>query len=216
MDDAAFTAVQKVINNTGQVCTAGTRTLIPESMKDEFLEKVKEKMADVKVGNPREEGVKMGPLISRKQYDTVQSYINKGIEEGATLYHGGADQPEGLTEGFYVKPTVFTDVNNKMTIAQEEIFGPVMSVITYKDLDEAIALANDTKYGLAGYVFGEDAETLKKVARSIEAGTVEINNAKGGADLPFGGYKQSGLGREWGDFGIDEFLEVKSIKGYFK
>jgi len=216
VDDAAFTAVQKVINNTGQVCTAGTRTLIPESMKDEFLEKVKEKMADVKVGNPREEGVKMGPLISRKQYDTVQSYINKGIEEGATLYHGGADQPEGLTEGFYVKPTVFTDVNNKMTIAQEEIFGPVMSVITYKDLDEAIALANDTKYGLAGYVFGEDAETLKKVARSIEAGTVEINNAKGGADLPFGGYKQSGLGREWGDFGIDEFLEVKSIKGYFK
>ncbi|WP_017547542.1 aldehyde dehydrogenase family protein [Salinicoccus carnicancri] len=216
VDDAAFTAVQKVVNNTGQVCTAGTRTLIPESMKDEFLEKVKEKMEDVKVGNPREEGVKMGPLISRKQYDTVQSYINKGVEEGATLYHGGADQPEGLAEGFYVKPTVFSDVDNKMTIAQEEIFGPVMSVITYKDLDEAIALANDTKYGLAGYVFGEDPETLKKVARSIEAGTVEINNAKGGADLPFGGYKQSGIGREWGDFGIDEFLEVKSIKGYFK
>ena len=216
VDDAAFTAVQKVVNNTGQVCTAGTRTLIPESMKDEFLEKVKEKMADVKVGSPREEGVKMGPLISRKQYDTVQSYINKGVEEGATLYHGGAGHPEGLAEGFYVQPTVFSDVDNKMTIAQEEIFGPVMSVITYKDLDEAIALANDTKYGLAGYVFGEDDETLKKVARSIEAGTVEINNAKGGADLPFGGYKQSGIGREWGDFGIDEFLEVKSIKGYFK
>ncbi len=216
VDKAAFTAVQKVVNNTGQVCTAGTRTLIPASMKDAFLEKVKEKMDLVKVGDPRGDGTKMGPLISKKQYDTVQSYINKGVEEGATLYHGGPDQPEGLDKGFYVKPTVFSDVDNKMTIAQEEIFGPVMSVITYKDLDEAIELANDTKYGLAGYVYGEDMETLKKVARSIEAGTVEINNAKGGVDLPFGGYKQSGIGREWGDFGIDEFLEVKSIKGYFK
>ncbi|AKG72875.1 aldehyde dehydrogenase family protein [Salinicoccus halodurans] len=216
VDKAAFTAVQKVVNNTGQVCTAGTRTLIPESMKDEFLEKVKEKMNQVKVGNPREDGVEMGPLISKKQYDTVQSYINKGVEEGATLYHGGPDQPEGQDKGFYVKPTVFSDVDNKMTIAQEEIFGPVMSVITYKNLDDAIELANDTKYGLAGYVYGEDMETLQKVARSIEAGTVEINNAKGAANLPFGGYKQSGIGREWGDFGIEEFLEVKSIKGYFK
>lgn len=216
VDEAALTAVQKVVNNTGQVCTAGTRTLIPESMKDEFLEKIKEKMELVKVGNPREDGVKMGPLISRKQYDTVQSYINKGVEEGATLSYGGPDQPEGLDKGFYVKPTIFTDVDNKMTIAQEEIFGPVMSVITYKDLDEAIKIANDTKYGLAGYVYGENMETLQKVARSIEAGTVEINNAKGGPDMPFGGYKQSGIGREWGDFGIEEFLEVKSIKGYFK
>lgn len=216
VDEAAFTAVQKVVNNTGQVCTAGTRTLIPESMKDEFLEKVNEKMNQVKVGNPREDGVKMGPLISKKQYETVQSYINKGVEEGATLSYGGPDHPEGLDKGFYVRPTVFSDVDNKMVIAQEEIFGPVMSVITYQDLDEAIELANDTKYGLAGYVYGEDMETLQKVARSIEAGTVEINNAKGAANLPFGGYKQSGIGREWGDFGIEEFLEVKSIKGYFK
>lgn len=216
VDEAAFTAVQKVVNNTGQVCTAGTRTLIPESMKDEFLEKVNEKMDQVKVGNPREDGVKMGPLISKKQYETVQSYINKGVEEGATLSYGGPDHPEGLDKGFYVRPTVFSDVDNKMVIAQEEIFGPVMSVITYQDLDEAIELANDTKYGLAGYVYGEDMETLQKVARSIEAGTVEINNAKGAANLPFGGYKQSGIGREWGDFGIEEFLEVKSIKGYFK
>ncbi|WP_411843162.1 aldehyde dehydrogenase family protein [Salinicoccus sp. HZC-1] len=214
--EAASLAVQKVVHNTGQVCTAGTRTIIPASMKDEFLSAVKEEMTNVKVGDPRTEGTQMGPLISKKQYDTVQSYINKGVEEGATLYHGGTDHPQGLDKGFYVKPTVFSDVENKMTIAQEEIFGPVMSVITYNDLDEAIEIANDTKYGLAGYVFGEDMETLKKVARSIEAGTVEINGAKGGSDLPFGGYKQSGIGREWGDFGIDEFLEVKSIKGYFK
>lgn len=215
VDKAAFNAVQKVVNNTGQVCTAGTRTIIPESIKDEFLTKVKEQMDLIKVGNPRAEGVKMGPLISQKQYDTVQSYINKGVEEGANLYYGGPDRPEGLDKGFFVKPTVFTDVDNKMDIAQEEIFGPVMSVITYKDLNEALEIANETKYGLAGYVFGEDPETLKKVARSIEAGTVEINGAPGAPDLPFGGYKQSGIGREWGDFGIEEFLEIKSIKGYF-
>src|SRR5699024_5109465 len=128
---------------------------------------------------------------------------------------GGEGKPEGLETGYYIKPTVFSNVDNTMTIAQEEIFGPVMSILTYSDLDEAIKIANDTKYGLAGYVYGKDMETLQYVATSLEAGVIEINEAPRSWDLPFGGYKQSGIGREWGDFGIEEFLEVKSISGFF-
>lgn len=212
--EAAQIAVNRVVSNTGQVCTAATRTLIPENMKSQFLEKLVEKISAVKVGNPREEGIEVGPLISKVQFDRVQSYIEKGQEE-ATLYYGGVGKPEGLDKGYFVKPTIFTDVDNSMTIAQEEIFGPVMSVITYKDLDEAIKIANDTIYGLAGYVVGKDKETLQYVARSIEAGTITINQCGGPPTLPFGGYKQSGIGREWGDYGLEEFLEVKSIKGYY-
>lgn len=145
----------------------------------------------------------------------MQSYIEKGQEEGATLYYGGTGKPDGLDTGYFVKPTIFTDVDNSMTIAQEEIFGPVMSVITYEDLEDAIRIANDTIYGLAGYVVGKDKEKLQHVARSIEAGTIIINDCGGPNTLPFGGYKQSGIGREWGDYGMEEFLEVKSIKGYF-
>ena len=215
LDEAAESAVNRVVRNTGQVCTAGTRTLIPENMKDDFLEKLKEKISAVKVGNPREDGIEVGPLISKKQFDRVQGYIEKGQEEGATLYYGGTGKPDGLEKGYFVKPTIFTDVDNGMTIAQEEIFGPVMSVITYGDLDEAIRIANDTVYGLAGYVVGKDKDKLQKVARSIEAGTISINDCTGPQTLPFGGYKQSGIGREWGDYGLEEFLEVKSIKGYF-
>ncbi|MHB7928019.1 aldehyde dehydrogenase family protein [Staphylococcus chromogenes] len=216
VDEATKAAVGKVVNNTGQVCTAGTRTLVPESMKEAFLEKAKSYMEAVKVGDPQQKETEMGPIVSEKQYRQVQDYIKKGIQEGAELYYGGEGHPEGLDKGYFVKPTIFANVDNQMTIAQEEIFGPVMSVITYKDLDEAIRIANDTKYGLAGYVFGQDKEQLHKVARSIEAGTVEINEAGRTPDLPFGGYKQSGLGREWGDYGIEEFLEVKAIAGYFK
>ncbi len=215
LDEAAESAVNRVVRNTGQVCTAGTRTLIPENMKDDFLEKLKEKISAVKVGDPREDGIEVGPLISKKQFDRVQGYIEKGQEEGATLYYGGTGKPDGLEKGYFVKPTIFTDVDNGMTIAQEEIFGPVMSVITYGDLDEAIRIANDTVYGLAGYVVGKDKDKLQKVARSIEAGTISINDCTGPQTLPFGGYKQSGIGREWGDYGLEEFLEVKSIKGYF-
>lgn len=216
VDEAAKAAVGKVVNNTGQVCTAGTRTLIPEAMKDEFLQKAKAHMEQVKVGDPQQKDTEMGPIINEKQYNQVQDYIQKGLDEGAELYYGGKGHPEGLEKGYFAKPTIFANVDNKMTIAQEEIFGPVMSVITYRDLEDAIRIANDTKYGLAGYVYGRDKETLKKVARSIEAGTVEINEAGRTPDLPFGGYKQSGIGREWGDYGIEEFLEVKSIAGYFK
>ena len=215
IDGAASAATGKVVNNTGQVCTAGTRTLVPASIKEEFLTAVKEKFSQVKVGDPREEGTQVGPIISKKQFDQVQSYIDKGVEEGAELLYGGPGKPENLEKGYFARPTIFNNVENDMTIAQEEIFGPVMSVITYNDLDEAIEIANDTKYGLAGYVYGQDKEKLHKVARSIEAGTVEINEAGRKPDLPFGGYKQSGLGREWGDYGIEEFLEVKSIAGYF-
>lgn len=215
IDEAAKSAVQKVVNNTGQVCTAGTRTLVPESIKDEFIKKAKQYMDEVVVGDPNDETTTMGPIISKKQFDQVQNYIDIGTKEGANLFHGGTGKPGGLDHGYFAKPTIFTEVDNKMQIAQEEIFGPVMSVLTYKDLDEAIEIANDTKYGLAGYVMGNDKESLKKIARSIEAGTVGINDVPGQPDLPFGGYKQSGLGREWGDFGIEEFLEVKTIKGYF-
>ncbi|OLF30055.1 aldehyde dehydrogenase family protein [Staphylococcus aureus] len=213
--EVAKATTGKVVNNTGQVCTAGTRILIPESKKEDFLTALKEEFSKVKVGDPREEGTQVGPIISKKQFDTVQSYIDKGIEEGAELFYGGPGKPEGLNKGYFARPTIFINVDNDMTIAQEEIFGPVASVITYNDLDEAIKIANDTKYGLAGYVIGKDKETLQKVARSIEAGRIEINEAGNQPDLPFGGYKQSGIGREWGDYGIEEFLEVKSIAGYF-
>lgn len=216
IEEAAKATTGKVVNNTGQVCTAGTRVLVPNSIKEDFLKAVKAQFSSVKVGDPREEGTQVGPIISKKQFDQVQSYIDKGIEEGAELFYGGPGKPEGLEKGCFARPTIFINVDNHMTIAQEEIFGPVMSVITYNDLDEAIKIANDTKYGLAGYVIGNDKDTLHKVARSIEAGTVEINEAGRKPDLPFGGYKQSGLGREWGDYGIEEFLEVKSIAGYFK
>ncbi|MBO1199168.1 aldehyde dehydrogenase family protein [Staphylococcus simiae] len=214
--EAAKATTGKVVNNTGQVCTAGTRVLVPNSIKEEFLTELKQQFSQVRVGDPRQEGTQVGPIISKKQFDQVQSYIDKGIQEGAELFYGGPGKPEGLEKGYFARPTIFINVDNHMTIAQEEIFGPVMSVITYNDVDEAIAIANDTKYGLAGYVIGNDQETLRKVARSIEAGTVEINEAGRKPDLPFGGYKQSGLGREWGDYGIEEFLEVKSIAGYYK
>lgn len=211
--EAAKIAASNVISNTGQVCTLASRTLIPTNKQSAFIEAVKEQMTRFKVGSPLNEESALGPLISKQQFDRVQGYIQKGMDEGATLTLGGLGKPAGLETGYYVKPTVFTDVRNDMTIAQEEIFGPVMSVITYNDLDEAIEIANDTVYGLAGYVIGKDEEQLKKVASSIRAGRITVN--KGGTDYsaPFGGYKQSGVGREWGSYGIEEYLEVKSILG---
>ena len=161
--EAAKATTGKVVNNTGQVCTAGTRVLVPNKIKDAFLAELKEQFSQVRVGNPREDGTQVGPIISKKQFDQVQNYINKGIEEGAELFYGGPGKPEGLEKGYFARPTIFINVDNQMTIAQEEIFGPVMSVITYNDLDEAIQIANDTKYGLAGYVIGKDKETLKQV-----------------------------------------------------
>lgn len=210
---AAKTAVNNITMNTGQVCSAATRVLVPSSMKESFEEAVKAVISKTPVGNPREKSF-VGPLVAQKQWDRVQSYIEKGIEEGATLIAGGTGKPEGLETGYYAKPTVFTDVKNDMTIAQEEIFGPVMSIITYDTVDEAIEISNDVVYGLAGYVVGQDPETLKKVASSIQAGRIVVNNTAPDFAAPFGGYKQSGIGREWGDFGIDEFLETKAILGF--
>lgn len=213
MKKAAEMAVSNVTFNSGQVCTLASRTIVPASKYDAFVKAVQEILPTVVAGDPEKEDSDLGPLISQQQFDRVQGYIQKGIDEGATLAAGGLGKPEGLEKGYYVKPTVFTQVTNDMTIAQEEIFGPVMSVISYDTLEEAIEIANDTIYGLAGYVIGEDEETLKYVASSIRAGGITVN--KGATDLsaPFGGYKQSGIGREWGDYGIEEYLEVKAVLG---
>ncbi|QQK76892.1 aldehyde dehydrogenase family protein [Salicibibacter cibarius] len=209
---AAKAAVTNLVMNTGQACNAATRTLVPNAMHDEFIEAVKEVLPGYPVGDPHGPNM-VGPLAAEKQWDRVQGYIDKGVEEGAKIVIGGTGKPDGLEKGYYVKPTVFTDVKNDMVIAQEEIFGPVMSVITYDDLDEAVDIANDTIYGLQGYVVGEDEETLQNVASRIQAGRITINNAKMDFTAPFGGYKQSGVGREWGDFGIEEYLEVKAVLG---
>ncbi|MEK3933829.1 aldehyde dehydrogenase family protein [Sporosarcina sp. FSL W7-1349] len=213
MKKAAKIAVSNVVFNSGQVCTAATRTLVPKSKHDEFIEAVKEVLPDFRVGDPQDSKSFLGPLVSEKQYHRVQGYIEKGLEEGATLIAGGTGKPEGLEKGYFVKPTVFTNVQNSMVIAQEEIFGPVMSILAYENLNEAIEIANDTIYGLAGYVIGEDVETVEKVASSIRAGRIVVNGAAQDFSAPFGGYKQSGIGREWGDYGIEEYLEIKSVVG---
>ena len=215
IEENAELAVMKVMTNSGQICTAATRTLIPENMKEKFYSLVKEKVENLKLQLPNKTESEIGPVVSQKQYDKIQFYINKGIEEGAKILTGGSGKPQGLEKGYFVKPTVFIDVKNNMTIAQEEIFGPVMSIITYNTIDEAIKIANDTEYGLSSYVIGQNSETVRKVAESIDSGTVETNNISKNLTLPFGGYKSSGIGREWGDFGIEEFLEVKAISGYF-
>lgn len=212
IEQAAKAAVNHIAMNTGQVCSAATRILVPSSIKEKFEDAVKNALPNFPVGNPREKSF-IGPLVSKKQWDTVQSYIEKGIEGGATLVAGGTGKPDGMEKGYYARPTVFTDVKNSMVIAREEIFGPVMSIITYETIDEAIEIANDTVYGLAGYVIGKDHETLSKVATSIKAGRITVNNAGADFSAPFGGYKQSGIGREWGDFGIEEYLETKAILG---
>ncbi|QQK80751.1 aldehyde dehydrogenase family protein [Salicibibacter cibi] len=209
---AAKAAVTNLVMNTGQACNAATRTLVPNSMHDEFIEAVKEVLPGYPVGDPHGPNM-IGPLVAEKQWDRVQGYIEKGVEEGAKIVIGGTGKPDGLEKGYYVKPTVFTDVKNDMVIAQEEIFGPVMSVITYNDLDEAVDIANDTIYGLQGYVVGEDEEKLQDIASRIQAGRITVNNAKMDFTAPFGGYKQSGVGREWGDYGIEEYLEVKAVLG---
>lgn len=210
---AAKIATANVMFNCGQVCSLASRTLVPKNKVEQFVELVKEQLTKYPVGDPLDANIRMGPLISEIQYERVQKYIQIGIDEGATIVSGGVGKPEGLKTGYYVKPTVFTDVTNDMTIAQEEIFGPVMSIITYETVDEAIEIANDTIYGLAGYVLGEDKNTIEKVAHSLRAGRIVINGARADFSLPFGGYKQSGVGREWGDYGINEYLEVKSIVG---
>ncbi len=168
------------------------------------------------VGNPREDGVAVGPLVSELQWNKVQGLIQKGIDEGATLAAGGTGRPEGLDKGYFVKPTVFANVSNDMTIAREEIFGPVLSIIPYDDEDDAVRIANDTPYGLSGFVTSSNLDSARRVASKMRTGMVHINGAWHDSAAPFGGYKQSGNGREWGAHGMDEFLEVKSVYGYEK
>ena len=166
----------------------------------------------VKVGNPTAEGTTIGPVVSEVQFNKIQDLIQKGIDEGAKLETGGTGRPEGLNAGYYVKPTVFSHVTNDMTIAQEEIFGPVLAMIGYEDDEDAVRIANDTVYGLSGYISSEDPERAVKIARLIRTGNVHVNGAPPDQSAPFGGYKQSGNGREWGRFGFEEFLETE---GYF-
>ena len=164
-------------------------------------------------GDPKNDSTTIGPLVSDVQFKKVQNLIQKGIDEGAELLIGGTGKPDGLEKGYYAKPTVFADVKNDMAISREEIFGPVLSMLTYKNIDDAVAIANDTEYGLAAYVSGEDKETLTSIARRLRAGQIHVNYGSGGADAPFGGYKQSGNGREKAEWGLEEFLEVKAIMG---
>jgi len=166
------------------------------------------------VGNPRDDGVEVGPLVSELQWSKVQDLIQKGIDEGATLAAGGTGRPEGLERGYFVRPTVFANVSSDMTIAREEIFGPVLSIISFKDDDDAVRIANDTPYGLSGYVSSANLDRARSIAARLRTGMVHINGAHLDAMAPFGGYKQSGNGREWGPHGLEEFLEVKSIYGF--
>jgi aldehyde dehydrogenase (NAD+) len=204
-------ALQVGLQNSGQACIAGTRILVPESRKEEFCAALKSGVENMKVGGPTDEGAMIGPLISQRQWNRVQEYIQKGIDEGAELLTGGLGRPDGLPNGNFVKPTVFINVDNQMTIAQEEIFGPVLSVITYKNHADAIQIANDTIYGLHAYIAGEDLAEAAKIAEQIQAGRVAINGFVDEPRAPFGGFKQSGIGREFGPFGLAAYLEAKAV-----
>ena len=199
--------------NTGQSCNAGSRMFVPNSMMDEAMAVAKATAENIPVGDPTAEGIAVGPVVSEAQFLKIQALIQKGIEEGATLVTGGVGRPEGLETGFFVKPTVFGNVTNDMTIAREEIFGPVITILGYDSEAEAVEMANDTPYGLSGYVSASDPERARKVARQLRTGMVHINGASLDNKAPFGGYKQSGNGREFGAHGLKEFLEVKSIFG---
>jgi aldehyde dehydrogenase (NAD+) len=214
MQKAVTGGVAHVFMNSGQSCNAPTRMLVPQSKMNEAIAFAKGVADGTKAGDPRAADTKIGPVVSSIQWEKIQTLIKKGIEEGATLVAGGPGRPEGVEKGYYVRPTVFANVTNDMTIAREEIFGPVISIMGFKDEAEAIKIANDTPYGLAGYVSAGSVEHARKVARQIRAGNINLNGVPNERTAPFGGYKQSGNGREWGKFGLDEYLEVKAIAGF--
>jgi aldehyde dehydrogenase (NAD+) len=210
---AVTRGVKHVMQNTGQSCNAPTRMLAPHTLMDQVIEIARATAEATTVGDPNG-NAELGPVVSELQWNKIQGLIQKGIEEGATLVAGGPGKPEGLEVGYYVKPTVFANVTNDMTIAREEIFGPVVSILGYETVDQAIDIANDTPYGLAAYVQGKDPAELRRVAKALRAGQVNINGAGMDIMAPFGGYKQSGNGREWGDLAFGEFLETKAEIGY--
>jgi aldehyde dehydrogenase (NAD+) len=219
LDDADFAkavrgGVRACFVNTGQSCDAPTRLLVPQSRLAEASDIAKQEVDAAKVGDPRSSDTTIGPLANKAQFEKVQRLIQQGLQEGATLVSGGTGRPDGFSRGYFVKPTVFTNVRNTMTIAREEIFGPVLCIIPYKDEDEAVGIANDSPYGLSGYVMSGDLERARRVAKRIRAGNVHINGARSDFGGCFGGYKQSGNGREWGEAGLEEFLELKAVFGY--
>ncbi len=218
LDDSAFAkgvgrGVATLMTNSGQSCNAPTRMLVPKGRMDEAITVARAAAETVTVGDPNGNS-QLGPVVSEVQFNKIQKLIQAGIDEGATLVIGGVGRPEGLDKGYYVQPTVFANVTNEMTIAKEEIFGPVLSILGYDSLDQAIDIGNDTEYGLAAYVQAEDLGKARDVARKLRAGQVSINGGGGDMMAPFGGYKMSGNGREWGDFAFHEFLETKAILGY--
>jgi len=213
LQDAVAAGAHNLFHNSGQSCNAPSRMLVPQERYEEAVAIAAEVAEKTVAGDPADEGTHIGPVISDAQYNKIQGLIGKGIEEGANVAAGGPGKPEGLETGYYVRPTVFRDVNNDMTIAREEIFGPVLCIIPYATVDEAIAIANDTEYGLSGYVFGASADDAMAVARRMRTGMVHLNGAPIDVNAPFGGYKQSGNGREWGVHGIEDFLEVKAVMG---
>jgi aldehyde dehydrogenase (NAD+) len=212
LEQAVTDGVGKAFLNSGQTCSALTRMLVPRSKLAEVEAIAKAAAETYTPGDPFGESTRLGPLVSEAQRERVRGFIQKGQEEGARLVTGGAEAPEGLEQGYFVRPTVFSDVTTDMTIAQEEIFGPVLSILPYDDEEEAVRIANDTIYGLAGGVWSGDAERAKAVARRIRTGQVEVNGGSFNPMAPFGGYKQSGKGRELGKFGIEEYLETKSLQ----
>ncbi len=211
LETAVTSGVTQLMTNSGQSCNAPTRMLVPKSKYDEALQIAKAAAEGVKPGDPFSEGTVMGPVVSEIQFEKNQAMIQKGIDEGATLVAGGTGRPDGLNTGYFVKPTVFGHVKNNMTIAQEEIFGPVLTILPYETEAEAIEIANDSPYGLSGYVQSNNIDHAIDVARQIRTGNVHINDSGPDFTAPFGGYKQSGNGREWGEYGFEEFLETKAI-----
>jgi len=218
LDDADIAAsvaagVQAVVMNSGQSCNAPTRMLVPKAKMNEAIAAAKAAAEAVKVGDPFADGTNIGPIANKTQYGKVTALIKKGIEEGATLVAGGPDRPAGLTKGYFVQPTIFANVRNDMTIAREEVFGPVLAIIPYENDDDAVRIANDTPYGLSGYVQSGDTARALKIAKKIRSGNVHVNGAQPDFGASFGGYKQSGNGREWGEAGLQEFLELKAVFG---
>jgi aldehyde dehydrogenase (NAD+) len=214
LEAAVRWGVADCFSNSGQSCNAPTRMLVPARLQGKAVTLARDVAADMLVGDPRDPATRLGPVVSKLQFDKIQRLIRAGIDEGATLVTGGEGRPAGLTRGYYVQPTIFSGVRNDMTIAREEIFGPVLAILPYETEADAIRIANDTPYGLAAYVWATDPQQARRAASRIRAGMVHINGADMSLNAPFGGFKQSGNGREWGEFGLADFVELKVVLGY--